>query len=53
MKRAHRHWHRRTGWWLVPVIAGALALLGVTHEVPPDNAVLPPALTQASAAGAR
>ena len=53
MKRAHRRWHRRTGWLLVPVLAGTLALLGVTHEVPLDNAVLPPALTHALAAGAR
>ena len=50
MKRAHRRWHRGTAWLLVPVFAGTLALLGITREVPPDNAGLPPALTQTSAA---
>ena len=53
MKRVHRNWHRRLGWLLVPVMAGTLALLGFTREVPPDNATLPPALTQATAAGGR
>ena len=53
MKRAHRRWHRRIAWLLVPVFAGTLALLGFTHEVPPDNAALPPALTHALAAGGR
>ena len=53
MKRAHRRWHRRIAWLLVPVFAGTLALLVFTREVPPDNAVLPPALIQAPAAGGR
>ena len=53
MKRAHRRWHRRTAWLLVPVFAWTLALLGFTHELPPDNAALPPALTQASTAEGR
>ena len=53
MKRAHRHGHRRIGCLLVPVIAGTLVLLGFTREVPPDNAALPPSLTQATAAGGR
>ena len=50
MKRVHRRWHRRIGWLLVPVIALTLALIGIVRELPPDNAVLPPALTRASAA---
>ena len=53
MKRAHRRWQRRTGCLLVPVIAGTLALLGFTREGQPDNAALPPSLTQATAAGGR
>ena len=53
MKRAHRRWHRRIGGPLLLVIAGTLTLLGFTRELPPDNAVVPPALSQAAAGGSR
>ena len=48
MKRVHRRWHRRIGWFLVPVIVLTLAMAGFLREIPPDNATLPPSLTGAS-----
>ena len=41
MKRAHRRWHRRIGWLLVPVLALTLGLIGFTRDAPPDNAAVP------------
>ena len=44
MKRAHRRWHRRMGWVLVPVLVFLLSLIGLARTAPPDNAALPPPL---------
>ena len=48
MKRIHRRWHRRIGWFLVPVIVLTLAMAGFMRELPTDNATLPPVLMDVS-----
>ena len=53
MKRAHRRWHRRMGWLLLPALVLTLVLIGLTDSVMPDNAALPPALTRTTSAGSR